>query len=201
MKTLIFDIYGVIIKESKGNFLPYTYSCFPESEHDRITALFRVEKLFTKASNGEITSNEFLEKIGFSDPNFHMREYIDEHLTLDKKFYSFADSFYNTYNFALLSNDVSDWSKYLTLHYDLNKYFQVKIISANVHCRKPDPKIFDIMLQRLGVPASSCICIDNDPENLKTASSLGMDTILFNRDYEDYDGKIACSFDELSRIL
>lgn len=200
MKTIIFDMYGVIIKESKGNFIPYTYNHFPVSEHERITKLFRVDKLFNKAGNDEITSNQFLTALGFTDPEFHMRDYIENHLTMDEDFYTFANNYKDKYNFALLSNDVSDWSKYITEYHKLDKYLPIKIVSADVHCRKPDAKIFEIALQRLNVPAEECIFIDNSTTNLKAASEFGMKTILFNRDNEDYDGKTVYSFDELSRI-
>jgi len=201
MKTIIFDMYGVIMKESKGNFIPYTYSHFPVSEHERITNLFKVDKLFTKAGNGDIDSFTFLSHIGFSDPIYHMRDYIENHLTIDKEFYDFAFKKKDDYQYALCSNDVSDWSKYITDYHDLNKYFTVKIVSANVHYRKPDTKIFELTLQKLGLPAKECIFVDNSTENLRTADRLGMDTILFNRDGETYDGKIVYSFDELSRIV
>jgi len=201
MKTIIFDMYGVILKESKGNFIPYTYNHFPIEEHDKITKLFRLDKLFTRAGNGEISSDEFLTALGYKNPDFHMRDYIENHLTMDDDFYTFAESMKNKYNFALLSNDVSDWSKYITEYYKLNKYFPVKIISADVHCRKPDAKIFELTLKSLNVPADECIFIDNNVENLKAAEKLGIDTILFNRDNEEYDGKIVYSFDELSKIL
>lgn len=201
MKTIIFDMYGVIIKESKGNFIPYTYNHFPASEHERITKLFKIDRLFTKAGNGEITSKEFLTALGFPDPEFHMRDYIENHLTMDEDFYSFADDIKDKYNFALLSNDVSDWSKYITEYYKLNRYLPIKIVSADVHCRKPEPKIFEIALQCLDIPAEDCIFIDNSAANLRTAEKLGMNTILFNRDNEEYDGKIVYSFKELSRIL
>jgi len=201
MKTIIFDMYGVIIKESKGNFIPYTYNHFPVSEHERITKLFRVEKLFTKAGNGEITSKDFLTMLGFSDPMFHMRDYIENHLTMDDDFYSFAENMRSTYRFALLSNDVSDWSKYITEHYNLNKYLPTKIVSADVHCRKPDAKIFELALKYLNTPADQCTFIDNSIANLRAAESFGMNTILFNRDNENYDGNIVYSFDELYQLL
>lgn len=51
--TLIFDMYGVIIEESKGNFIPYTYNHFDESHYDQLIRQFKQEKLFTKAGNGE----------------------------------------------------------------------------------------------------------------------------------------------------
>ncbi len=168
MKTIVFDMYGVIIKESKGNFIPYTRSHFPISEHSRLKKLFTEDNLFTKAGNGEITSDEFLTRLGFEDPQFHMRDYIENYLTIDEGFYAFAESMKNKYKFALLSNDVSDWSKYITEHYRLNKYFTEKIISADVHCRKPEKKIFKIALKCLGIPADECIFIDNSVWNCIT---------------------------------
>jgi len=201
MKTIIFDMYGVIIKESKGNFIPYTYNHFPQTEHERITKAFRVDKLFTKAGNGEITSDEFLTALGYGDSKFHMHDYIENHLTIDEDFYAFAEDMQDKYNYALLSNDVSDWSKYITGFYKLNKYLPTKIVSADVHCRKPDKKIYEIALSLLEVPAEECIFIDNSVANLQVAADLGMDVILFNRDGETYNGKTVYSFDELTGLL
>jgi len=201
MKTIIFDMYGVIIKESKGNFIPYTYNHFPESEHDRIKNQIWKEHLFTKAGNGEITSDEFLTALGYEEPLFHMRDYIENHLTIDKGFYTFAEKVKHKYNFALLSNDVSDWSKYITEHYKLNAYLPIKIVSADVRCRKPEARIYEIALERLGTPANECIFIDNSVANLETANSFGIRTILFNRDGEEYDGEVVYSFEELMGVL
>jgi len=105
------------------------------------------------------------------------------------------------YNFALLSNDVSDWSRYITDYYKLNRYLPVKIVSADVHCLKPDAKIYEIALERLRTPAEECIFADNSVKNLLAAHAFGMDVILFNRDNEVYDGKTVYSFDEPARIL
>ena len=201
MKTIIFDMYGVIIKESKGNFIPYTRDHFPESEHERLIKLIMVEGIFTKAGNGEISSDDFLTALGYDNPQFYMQDYIENHLTMDEEFYSFAENMKNKYNYALLSNDVSDWSKYITKFYDLDKYLPTKIVSADVHCRKPETKIFEIALERLNISANECIFIDNSVENLRTANRLGMGTILFNRDNEVYEGKTVYSFVELASVL
>jgi putative hydrolase of the HAD superfamily len=194
-------MYGVILKESKGNFISYTYDHFPTEDHERITKLFRVERLFTKAGIGEISSDEFLTAFRYKNPDFYMRDYIENHLTIDDDFYIFAENMKNKYKYALLSTDVSAWSKYITEYYKLDKYFPVKIISADVHYRKPDAKIYEITLERLGIPVDECIFIDNRVENLLAASKFGIDVILFNRDNEVYDGKTVYSFEELSRIV
>ena len=130
-----------------------------------------------------------------------MHDYIENHLTMDDEFYLFAEMFMNKYHYALLSNDVSDWSKYITQYYGLDKYLTTKIVSADVHCRKPAHKIFDITLEKLSIPASDCIFIDNSIDNLNTANAIGMNTILFNRDNEEYKGTTVYSFEELPRVL
>ena len=112
--TILLDMYGVILEESKGNFIPYTFKSFDQAEYDRLTRQFREEKLFTRAANGEMTSDEFLTRLGFEDPRFHMINYINNFLTLDPGFREFAEKYYRQYNFVLLSNDVAEWSAWIT---------------------------------------------------------------------------------------
>jgi putative hydrolase of the HAD superfamily len=195
MKTLLLDMYGVIIEESKGNFAPYVYSQFPFTDK----TFYR--NLYVSASKGEINSNEFFETLGFTDTEGAKRDYIENHLTLDPAFHSFADNFSAKYNFVLLSNDVLAWSEYIREHYDIGKYFKVGIISANTGLRKPDVEIFRIALERLDVEPQDCIFVDNSVENLNAAASIGISTILFNRDGENYDGTTVYSFEELGELL
>ena len=45
---------------------------------------------------------------------------------------------------------------------------------------KPDPEIYKIILDKVGVPASECVFIDDIQENLDVASkTFGMKTILY----------------------
>ena len=201
IKTIIFDMYGVIIEESKGNFIPYTYNHFDESEYERITRQFRVEKLFTRAGNGEIGSDEFLSELGFADTQYHMRDYIENHLTLDAGFVLFAERLAGQYEFVLLSNDVSEWSAYITEFHGLDKYFTHKIVSGDVKCRKPDKKIYELALERIGKKPEECLFIDNTAKNLLVAQDLGIVPVMFDRDKEEYAGVKVNSFEELSRII
>jgi len=148
--TILIDMYGVILEESKGRFIPYTFEYFKETEHERLVRQFREEQLFTKAGNGEISSNTFLSLLGYDDPEYHMKNYIENYLTLDKDFIPFAEKYYKEYDFVLLSNDVSEWSAYITEYYHLNKYFQHKIVSGDVKCRKPEKEIYELALEKIG---------------------------------------------------
>lgn len=199
--TILFDMYGVIIEQSKGKFIPYTFKSFDESEHERLNKQFREDKLFLKAGNGEIDSDTFLSLLGFDNPRYHMKNYIENYLTLDPGFKPFAEEFCGKYDFVLLSNDVAAWSEYLTEYHDLNKYFKEKIVSGEVKCRKPDPRIYELALEKAGKAPEECIFLDNKVENLEVAQELGIQPILFNRDGEEYDGAIVNTFEELAEML
>ena len=199
--TILLDMYGVILEESKGNFIPYTYGFFDRSEHERLTRQFRDERLFTRASNGELTSDEFLTQLGFDQPRFHMTNYIDHFLTLDEGFLPFAEKYSSIYDFVLLSNDVSEWSACITEHHGLNRYFSHKIVSGDVKCRKPDRKIYEIALSVTGKKPEECLFVDNSVKNLLAAAELGIEPVLFNRDHEEYDGTVVNSFPELAALL
>ena len=199
--TILFDMYGVILKESKGNFIPYTCQHFGESEYGRLTRQFREEKLFTKAGDGEMTSDEFLSRLGYQDPRFHMADYLENYLTLDEGFVPFAEEFASRYEFVLLSNDVSEWSAYLTKHHGLDRFFTRKIVSGDVKCRKPDRRIYEIALAETGKTPGECLFVDNSVKNLLTAAELGIEPVLFNRDGEEYGGTVVNSFPELAGLL
>ncbi len=199
--TIMIDMYGVILEESKGNFIPYTYSHFDESHHERLRKLFKEEKLFTKAQLGEINSHEFFSALGYNDTEFHMRDYIENHLTLDRGFLPFAEKVSGKYDLVLISNDVSQWSKYITEFFGLDEYLKAKIVSADVKCRKPDFAIFDKALEITGKSAKECIFVDNSAKNLLAAEEVGMSPILFNRDNEHYYGAEVFDFNELYSMI
>lgn len=199
---LLLDMYGVIIKESKGYFIPYTYEHFNKSEHDRLTRAFREECLFTKVGNGELSSDKFLSLLGYSNPTETMQDYLRNFLTFDKDFLWFAEKNYKQYDFVLLSNDVKEWSKYLFERYGLHKYFKECIVSGDIHMRKPESRIFYYVIEHMQCDTQKCIFVDNSVQNLNAArKSVGINTILFNRDNEAYSGNVVNNFQELDNFL
>ena len=101
----------------------------------------------------------------------------------------------------LLSNDVSEWSAFLTNYYKLDRYFKDKIVSGDVKCRKPDKQIFKIALEKIHKKPSECIFVDNSVVNLNVANEIGICPILFNRDKVEYTGITVNTFKELADIL
>jgi putative hydrolase of the HAD superfamily len=200
-RSLLLDMYGVILKESKGYFVPYTFEHFEKKEYNRLTRQFRNENLFTKAGNGDLSSDEFLALLGYQNPTETMWDYLTNYLTLDSDFLRFAESSYENYDFVLISNDVREWSKYIFELYGLDKYFKKSIVSGAVHMRKPESRIFLHALEMIKKYPDECIFVDNSVRNLKVAEKIGIHTVLFNRDHEYYAGNIVNNFQELDVFL
>lgn len=194
-------MYGVIIKESKGYFIPYTFQHFPEAEYDRLTNSFKVERVFSKAQKGVLSNEEFLGYLGYENPRETMEDYLKNYLTLDEQFHDFATKVTDRMEMCLLSNDVLEWSEFLTEYHKMNPYFKSKIVSGEVHLRKPDKAIFECALEKLQCKPEDCIFVDNSVKNLRVAEELGMQTILFNRDGEEYEGNVVNDFVELEEML
>ena len=62
----------------------------------------------------------------------------------------------------------------------MDKYFRGFVISGDVGLRKPDPMIYQNLLNRLNVTANDVIFVDDNPKNLDAASAIGFITILFS---------------------
>lgn len=57
------------------------------------------------------------------------------------------------------------------------KQFDPVIISCDVGMRKPEPEIYKLMLQKLGLQAEECIFVDNRSDNIAAAKALGFHTV------------------------
>lgn len=71
--------------------------------------------------------------------------------------------------------------------------FDHVIESSKAGVRKPDPRIYTMMLERLGLPAAACIYLDDLGINCKPAAGLGMTAIKMTDE--------AQALGELGRLL
>jgi 2-haloacid dehalogenase len=58
-------------------------------------------------------------------------------------------------------------------------WFESILVSADVRLIKPDPRIFQLLLERIGREAEACIYIDDSQKNVAAADALGFDAIHF----------------------
>lgn len=70
------------------------------------------------------------------------------------------------------------------------KKFNPVIVSCDVGIRKPNPKIYKLILNKLKLKPAETIFIDNQIWNIKPAKKLGMKTILFQNNKKFFENKI-----------
>ena len=81
---------------------------------------------------------------------------------------------------ALLTNNVREWEPLWRAKLpELDEIFEVVVDSAFVGLRKPDPRIYELTLERLGVAASDCLFLDDLEVNCEAARALGMAAVRF----------------------
>ena len=195
MKAIILDMYGVIVKQTGDDFVPYVQQTFPNlSEEEIYTPWF-------KADIGEMTSLEVWEDIGYQgDLEKIEKEYLDT-IELSDGFLDFMERVHGKYKLAIISNDSSRWSRYLREKFDINKYFDVISISGDLKIKKTDERIFSLTIEKLGLKAKDCIYIDDRRGNLTAAKKMGLYPILLNSRNVEYEGISVNNFTELVNVL
>jgi putative hydrolase of the HAD superfamily len=129
---------------------------------------------------GRITAADFWKGLCENYPALE-REYLDSQFQIDPDFLDVAKKLKRKYDLAVLSNDVSRWSAYLRRKYRLESLFKEVVISGDYGYRKPDVRLYRVLLDRLKAPPADCIFVDDNLRNLKVGAELGMTTIHFER--------------------
>jgi 2-haloacid dehalogenase len=78
-----------------------------------------------------------------------------------------------------LSNWSAETFPFAREKYDFFDLFDDFVISGEVGHVKPDPEIFQIILEKIGKPAGECLFIDDAISNIDQAQKMGFETIHF----------------------
>jgi HAD superfamily hydrolase (TIGR01549 family) len=90
------------------------------------------------------------------------------------------------YSVGIITDNKKDRIDALKRLHDLPRLFNPIVVSAEVGVSKHDAAIFLGALQLLRVEPEECIFIDNSKDNLIAPNSLGMKTIYFDDQKQDF---------------
>jgi len=91
------------------------------------------------------------------------------------------------YRMAMLTNNVREWEPWWRPMLPVDEIFETVVDSGFVGCRKPESKIYALTLDRLSLPAESCLFVDDVKVNCEGAEKAGMTAVHF----EDNEQAIA----------
>jgi len=191
IRALISDFGGVLTTPLAAGFLAYQ-----EEANISLEDLGRAMQAATDAygehplyalERGEITEREFARRLeerlhdGFDLQR--LRELYFELLEPNAPMIEFVGAQRERgLRTALLTNNVREWEPLWRAKLpELDTVFEVVVDSAFVGMRKPEPRIYELTLERLGggLRAEDCVFLDDIEVNCEAARALGMTAVHF----------------------
>ena len=84
---------------------------------------------------------------------------------------------------GLLSNAAPDLRELIVPHFGVDIEWDAQVVSGLDGLAKPDPAIYRLAAERVGVPIGRCFFIDDLAENVEAARAAGMTAHQFRGDY------------------
>jgi len=136
-----------------------------------------IDDLYHQCSLGRMPSATFWEKCGVAGDD---AEYCERHELSEGIADLLAWVAERGAPMAVLSNDVSEWSRELRRRFSLETWIDSWVISGDVGVRKPDPAIFRLLLERTSVAPDAVIFFDDREANVEAARRVGMRAHVFH---------------------
>lgn len=196
MKGLLVDFGGVLTTDVFQSFREF---CEREGiDPDTVKRLFREDpealKLLRRLERGEIDEEDFSKrfgaKMGVEDTD-GLVERMFAGMHPDE---AMLDAVRRARMAGVRTGLVSNsWGAGRYDRSSFDELFDGIVISGEVGLNKPEPEIFEMAADRLGLAASECVFVDDLRENCEGAEGVGM-TGLLHRDTEQ-------TLPELERLL
>jgi len=183
IKAVIFDMGGVLLRTIE-----------PKPRED-LAAKFGVtrDELEAFVFNSDSSHQSELGKISIEDHwkkvFLYFGKSFDDYIkvydqffagdAIDKKLLSFAGSLKPEFKLGLLSNAWVSARSLISARFSFIDVFDVSIFSYEVGIRKPDRRIYQTIVDKMGISASEALFIDDMPVNVAGAKAAGLQSLLF----------------------
>jgi epoxide hydrolase-like predicted phosphatase len=183
IRAINFDLGGVLLRTADFSPRDRLAMRLGMTRHELENFIFGGES-GEKAQRGEISVRQhweiLREKLNCSPQDF--QALVDEFFAqdeLDQALIVYIRKLHRSYKTALLSNAWGDMRQVVAERWHFEDAFDIMIISAEVGMVKPDPRIFQLVLDELGVQPSQAVFVDDVLRNVEGAWAVGMHAIQF----------------------
>ena len=181
--AIIFD-FGRVISVQKPLSLFRNYEDELGLEPGTINSIMFDSEAWQEALVGRKTVEEFWYEIGpelglnsgDEVDAFRHRYHADE--AINEGILELIHRLHGNYKLAVLSNSPPGLAQWLA-EWNVLHPFDVVFCSGDEGIAKPDPTVFELTLERLGVMPDEAVFIDDTREHLEAARKLGLQGILF----------------------
>lgn len=183
IRAFIWDMGGVLVRTdvcSRGHLASQFNMTFDDLEE----LIFRSETAL-KAEVGHLSKEVHWDQVGrnlhLDTPalsQFERAFWIAE--KRNEELLSFVSSLRTSYLLGLLSNGWVNARDRVTQQFGFLELFDEAVFSGEVGFAKPNPRIYRLMLNRLGVEPSQAVFIDDNLQNVEGARAVGLQAIRFD---------------------
>jgi putative hydrolase of the HAD superfamily len=141
-----------------------------------------------KLERGEISEDEFLEGLadglepvlGHRPHLHHFRRTFFDALDPNEEMVALMRELKDEgFEMAMLTNNVREWEPVWRPMLPVDEIFATVVDSAFVGCRKPEARIYELTLERIGMDAADCLFIDDLRVNCEGAEAVGLHAVHF----------------------
>ena len=182
IRAFIWDLAGVLLHTIRGDF--------NSMMAERLQApLADVERVMDSPENtlwdmAELNDDEFFSFVVGElnlpeEKKAVLHRFVIDDFYIDQELLAFVRLIRNDYASALLTNFPAHLHKFMRTAWHIQDAFDLIIASCDVKLIKPDPRIYQLTLDQLGVTAQEAVFIDDRVINVDAAELMGMQAILF----------------------
>ena len=191
--TLISDFGGVLTTPLMGSFL-----ALQDEVGVSVEDFGAAMRAAAEAGDGEIPLYK-LERGDITEPEFleQMRDGLEPRLGHRPHLHRFREIFFAALDpnepmidlmrdlkrsglrMAMLTNNVQEWEPLWRTMLPVGEIFETVIDSGYVGYRKPERQIYEITLERLRLPATACLFVDDLEVNCEAARELGFTAVQY----------------------
>jgi putative hydrolase of the HAD superfamily len=191
--AIVSDFGGVLTTPLLGSFMAFqdTTGISTEdlgkamaaiAEEDGENPLYRLER-------GDITEAAFLERLreglepllGHSPELHRFKEIYFEALDPNEQMIELMRELKGEgYRMAMLTNNVREWEPLWRSMLPVDEIFEQVVDSGFVGVRKPEPRIYELTLERIGLAGEACLFVDDLAHNCDGARAAGMTAVHFH---------------------
>jgi putative hydrolase of the HAD superfamily len=183
VKAVIFDFGGVILRTQDWSGRRRWEQRLGLAEHGAEQLVFNSE-MGRQAQHGRITYNELWQWVGQTCglSATELAQFQNDFWAgdvLDMEMVEMIRGLRPFYQTALISNAFDDLREVLAHQFAIADAFDVIVISAEEGIMKPDPRLYQLALERLGCRPEEAVFIDDFARNIEGATAVGLHTIHF----------------------
>jgi len=174
IRGIIFDCFGVLYIDPSRHF----YESHVKNYEELRPQLASLDKA---ADYGFMTQKELNEAV--SDLTGLELPFVSKHIKgihqRNEMLLDYTQELRRRYKVGLLSNIGPGSMDAFFNKEERDALFDAAVLSGEEHMTKPDPHIFELTAERMGLQPGECIMIDDVEENCAGADAAGMIPILY----------------------